>query len=235
MNIHYFQHVPYEGLGIIEDWADKPGNKTTATKFYEDHRFPFIDLFDMLIVLGGPMGANDDKKYPWMAAEKKLIENAIKKDKKVLGICLGAQLIADVLGAKVYANKEKEIGWFPIEVTPEGKNTFFTSAGNSLEVFHWHGDTFDLPAGATHLAKSKACENQAFSYANQVVGLQFHLEATKDVVQNFLLAGKDELVSGNYIQTQDEILNAGEKYYQSTNVVLRQLLDRIGNVQKQAE
>src|SRR5687768_628705 len=107
MNIHYFQHVPFEGLGWIENWAKVPGNTVTATKVYEDSRLPYVDLFDVLIVMGGPMGATDDDLYPWMKEEKKLIEKAILKGKRVIGICLGAQLIADVLGARVYPNKEK--------------------------------------------------------------------------------------------------------------------------------
>ena len=225
MNIHYFQHVPYEGLGSIANWAEKPGNKVTATKFYEDHRLPFIALFEMLIVMGGPMGANDEKKYPWMTAEKKMIELAIKKGKTVLGICLGSQLIADVLGAKVYPNKEKEIGWFPIETTVEGRQRFFKGMPDTFDVFHWHGDTFDLPAGALHLAKSTACKNQAFSYNDKVLGLQFHLEATKNQISQFLDNGKGELVNGNYIQSYDEIMKQETEKYNASNATLFQIID----------
>jgi GMP synthase-like glutamine amidotransferase len=232
MNIHYFQHVPYEGLGSIADWAERPGNKITATKFYEDHRLPFIDLFDMLIIMGGPMGAKDDKKFPWMTPEKKMIEHAIKKDKLVVGICLGSQLIADVLGAKVYANKEKEIGWFPIQTTMEGKTSYFSHTGDTFDVFHWHGDTFELPSGAQHLAYSRACKHQAFSLGNNVLGLQFHLEATRDSVVQYLQGGKDELVSGKYIQTYDDIMREDSQKYLASNILLAQILEQIASTRK---
>src|SRR5690606_32591469 len=114
---------------------------------------------------------------PWMKEEKKLIEKAILKGKRVIGICLGAQLIADVLGARVFPNKEKEIGWFPIELTEEGqKSPFFAGFNKTETVFHWHGDTFEIPKGAEHIASSKVCENQAFLFDHKVLGLQFHLE-----------------------------------------------------------
>lgn len=204
MNIHYFQHVPFEGLGSITDWVNSPGHKVTATRFYEDNRLPFVDICDMLIVMGGPMGVHDEKQYPWLKKEKKFIEKAIVKGKKVVGICLGAQLIADVLGAKVYPNKEKEIGWFPIEFKA---HSFVSSAPSSLTVFHWHGDTFDLPPNAVHLAKSVACENQAFLYNNNVLGLQFHMEATGDSITALLQNCRNELIEANFIQSEEEILN----------------------------
>ena len=227
MNIHYFQHVPYEGLGRITEWAGRPGNTLTATRFYEDHRLPYIDLFDMLIVMGGPMGANDEHRYSWMTAEKKMIEQAIRKEKKVLGICLGAQLIADVLGGKVYPNKDKEIGWFPIQITQEGKEGYFRGSPDNFDVFHWHGDTFDLPTGAKLLATSKACKNQAFSYGSHVLGLQFHLEVSKEDVDEFLVKGSEELVDGPYIQKKKEIIQTGNQKYDSANDLLSNILERI--------
>ena len=234
MNIHYFQHVPHEGLGIIGNWADRPGNKVTATKFYEDHRLPFIDLFDMLIILGGPMGARDETKFPWMTAEKKMIEAAIKKDKVVLGICLGAQIIADVLGAKVYPNAEKEIGWFPIEFLQAGKERYFQQVENTVDVFHWHGDTFELPSGAKQLARSRACEQQAYSFGNSVLGLQFHLEASKSLVKGFLDAGMDELKPAKYVQSYQEILQAPAQNYERTNSVLLRILEQMVNARQQS-
>jgi GMP synthase-like glutamine amidotransferase len=233
MNIHYFQHVPYEGLGCIESWAEKPGNKVTATKFYEDHRLPFIDLFDLLIIMGGPMGATDDKKYAWMTGEKKMIEHAIKKNKSVLGICLGAQMIADVLGAKVYPNKDKEIGWFPVHATNHGETrNFLENLTGSLTTFHWHGDTFELPENAIHLAKSEGCEHQAFCYGINVLGLQFHPEATPDSILQFVNAGENELTEGKYIQTREEILRADAQLYHSNNNLLLGHLEQISALKK---
>src|ERR1019366_3931236 len=118
MRLHYLQHVPFEGPGKIEEWAAKANHTVKASRLYANDSLPAAESFDMLVVMGGPMGANEDARYRWMKGEKLLIELAIEKEKKVLGICLGAQLIARVLGAKVYANGEKEIGWFPIELDP---------------------------------------------------------------------------------------------------------------------
>ncbi len=205
MNIHYFQHVPFEGLGSIADWVNVPGHKVTATRFYEDNRLPFVDICDMLIVMGGPMGVHDEKQYPWLKKEKKFIEKAITKGKKVVGVCLGAQLIADVLGAKVYKNKEKEIGWYPVEFIP---HPFLPANPPSLTVFHWHGDTFDLPKNSVQLAKSSVCENQAFLYGEKTLGLQFHLEATEDSINAMVQNCRQELFEvGNFIQNEEEILN----------------------------
>ncbi|HWZ23486.1 MAG TPA: type 1 glutamine amidotransferase [Cytophagaceae bacterium] len=214
MNIHYFQHVPFEGLGSIENWARKPDHKVTATRFYEDHKLPFIDICDMLIIMGGPMGVYDEDKYEWMAEEKRFIEKAIVRGKKVIGICLGAQLIAEVLGSKVYKNKEKEIGWMPLKLTPEGKKAnVFSDFTDGQNVFHWHGDTFDLPNGAIQLASSEACEQQAFLYDNQVLGLQFHLETTEDSVAAMLENCKSDLEQGGkYVQTRAEISNDDHIY-----------------------
>lgn len=222
MNIHYFQHVPFEGLGSITDWVNAPGNKVTATRFYEDNRLPFVDICDMLIVMGGPMGVHDEKLYPWLKKEKKFIEKAIAKGKKVVGICLGAQLIADVLGAKVYPNGEKEIGWHPIEFKPSPLLQGFPP---SLTVFHWHGDTFELPKDAAHLASSKACENQAYLYGEKVLGLQFHMEATDETITNLLQNCGSELVNGAFIQKEEDII--GHPVSERNNNLLQKLLSSL--------
>lgn len=185
MHAHYFQHVPFEGLGSIQDWLDAKGARVSCTRFFESSELPALDGIDLLIVMGGPMSVNDEAQYPWLAAEKRFVREAIAAGKAVFGVCLGAQLIASALGARVYPNAEKEIGWFPVHAVPESEQAM--AAGfrfpPSIEVLHWHGETFDLPPGATHLARSEACEHQAFSIGRHVVGLQFHLEATLDSVR----------------------------------------------------
>ncbi|MCS6824092.1 MAG: type 1 glutamine amidotransferase [Cytophagaceae bacterium] len=224
MNIHYFQHVPFEGLGCIEPWAKQKQNKLSATRFYEDHKLPFIDICEMLIIMGGPMGVYDEDQYQWLTQEKKFIEKAITKGKIVIGICLGAQLIADVLGAKVYKNREKEIGWMPIELTPEGrKHQLLKFFPDTLHVFHWHGDTFDLPAGALHLARSKATEHQAFLYGNNVLGLQFHLECTAESISSLLQHCKHDLTEGPFVQSPEQILSEDHIYI--NNKLMIKLLD----------
>ncbi len=160
MRIHYLQHKPYESLGCIEEWISKSRHSLSATKFYEDTSLPKFSDFDFLIIMGGPMGVYDEDKYPWLKDEKKFIKESINDNKIVLGICLGSQLIADSLGSKVYKNKFKEIGWFPVKIKNEHK--FFNSLPEEIITAHWHGDTFDLPDGAVHIAESSACKNQAF-------------------------------------------------------------------------
>jgi GMP synthase-like glutamine amidotransferase len=207
MKIHYLQHVPFEGLGSIEPWIVNRHHVLSSTRFYANDPLPNVEDLDWLIVMGGSMNIYEDRRYPWLTEEKRLIEEAIKQNKTVIGICLGAQLIADVLGAKVYAGQYKEIGWLPIELTAMAQDTaVFNSLPQQLMAFHWHGDTFDLPAGAIHLARSEACQNQAFVYNEKVLGLQFHLESTKGSVQQIVNNCADELVEGKYIQQSVEML-----------------------------
>ena len=177
MHAHYFQHVVFEGLGSIERWLQTNAFTVSNTRFYETSELPTTDGIDLLVVMGGPMSVNDEADYPWLAAEKQFIRKMISLGKPVLGICLGAQLIASAMGMAVYKNDEKEIGWFPIEgIPPKDDSTF--GFPPSLEVFHWHGETFDLPPKAIRLAKSSGCANQAFQLGQSVIGLQFHLETT---------------------------------------------------------
>ncbi len=227
MNIHYFQHVPFEGLGSIENWAGKPVHKLTATRFYEDHKLPFIDICDMLIVMGGTMSANDEDKFDWMTEEKKFIEKAIVRGKKVIGICLGAQLIAEVLGSRVYKNKEKEIGWMPLQLTEEGKKAqVFSDITDGQNVFHWHGETFDLPNGSIQLARTEACEQQAFLYDGHVLGLQFHLESNEDSIAAMIKNCRDELFTkGTYIQTEEQLRN--EDYIYRCNKIMEKIITKL--------
>lgn len=227
MNIHYLQHEPFEDLAAIFKWADKPGNKITCTKLYEKHTFPSLDDFELLVIMGGAMGVYEEDKYAWLKEEKKFIGNAIKANKKVLGICLGSQLIAEVLGSKVYKNKEKEIGWFEIQFTAQAKtDAFFKTFPSSLTVFHWHGDTFDLPKGAVHIAQSKACQNQAFTFGGNVVALQFHIEATEKSIKELAFNCREEIVEAPYIQKEEEVLNNIYRT-EEMNKLMFDILDRM--------
>ncbi len=208
LRIHYFQHVAFEGLGSIEEWISVSGHSLTSSRFFESAVFPEISDIDWLIIMGGPMSVHDEEHFPWLAKEKKFIRQAVDAGKTVLGICLGSQLISAALGARVYKNKEKEIGWFDIELTPlaQSGNLFF-DMGSRLKVFHWHGDTFDLPENAIRLASSAGCKNQAFIYKDKVLALQFHLEPTRTSLQDMIERGRRELTTGKYVQTEMEILN----------------------------
>jgi len=229
LRIHYLQHVPFEGLGSIAEWVSLHEHHLTATKFFTDSTLPEPAEIDWLIIMGGPMGAYDEKKYDWLASEKQLIKNAIQSGKTVIGICLGAQLIAEILGAKVYLNPHKEIGWFPIQLSEEGiANKLFKGLSKTLTVFHWHGDTFDLPTNATLIASSEACKNQAFLYNEKVIGLQFHFEMTEAALQKMIENGNEELVPGSFIQTAERILN-NRNLIENNKGVLFDLLDRLAS------
>jgi GMP synthase (glutamine-hydrolysing) len=227
MKLHSFQHVPFEGPGIIADWAAAQGVQVTATRWYEDARPPDIDAIDWLVVMGGPMGAYDEERYAWLREEKRCIEQAIKQGNVVIGVCLGAQLIADVLGARVYPHTQKEIGWFPIELTEAGQQSpLFGFLPPQLKVFHWHGDTFDLPHGAVHIARSAVCENQVFVYEERVIGLQFHMEMTRTGVEAIVQHCADELVDAPTIQQPGEML-AHSEHITVLNGLMQELLGRV--------
>jgi GMP synthase-like glutamine amidotransferase len=213
MKIHYFQHVPFEGLGNIEDWIRAGNYPLSATRFYAADPLPKLDEIDWLIIMGGPMGVYEDTKYSWLTVEKNFIGASIQAGKKVLGICLGAQLIAAALGEKVYPHVHKEIGWFPLKLTDEGiRSNVLRGFPAELLAFHWHGDTFHLPRGATLLAETFACRNQAFAYGNKVVGLQFHLDFTRENVEKLIENCTAELVEAPYIQTPEQMLHTAVQF-----------------------
>jgi GMP synthase-like glutamine amidotransferase len=227
LRIHYFQHVAFEGLGSIEEWVHLYGHSLTSTRFFEETSLPEISDIDWLIVMGGPMSVNDEEQFPWLADEKRFIRKAIDEGKTVLGICLGSQLVSAALGAGVYKNAEKEIGWFDIELTCFAKSDkLFFDIGSTIKVFHWHGDTFDIPEKAVHLAYSKGCKNQAYIYNNKVLALQFHLEPTKSSLKQMIDFGRAELKSARYVQTEQEILD-NEQLIESGRKVLFSILDRL--------
>lgn len=227
LRIHYFQHVAFEGLGSIEEWASHAGHSLTGTRFFESVRFPEISDFDWLIVMGGSMSVHDEEQYPWLSDEKRYIRRTIDEGKTVLGICLGSQLISAALGASVYKNKEVEIGWFDIEFTPYAQSdNLFSDMGSRLKVFHWHGDTFDLPENAIHIAFSEGCRNQAFIYKGNVLALQFHLEPTPYSLQQMFENCRSGLSAGKYVQTEKEILSR-KQLPESSRKVLFTFLDKL--------
>ena len=169
------------------------------------------------------MSVNDEDEFPWLVQEKQFIRSAIEDGKPVVGICLGAQLIASAMDARVYSNHAKEIGWFPIQgVASIGGSDFCFLP--SLEVFHWHGETFDLPSGAVHLASSEGCKNQAFQLGQSVVGLQFHLETTPTLARDLVSHCRAELVPSKYVQSDTTILAATSEKYRTINNLMSELL-----------
>ena len=227
LRIHYFQHVAFEDLGYIEIWAKENNHLLTVTKFYENHQLPELAEIDWLIVLGGPMSVYENNKFPWLKDEIEFIQKAIQANKTVIGICLGAQIIASALGANVYPNIKKEIGWFPLNKTEAGQKQYLLKdLPDTFTTFHWHGDTFDLPKDAIHLLQSDICSNQAFLYKKNVLGLQFHLEAISQTINSMTKNCKHELVKDDYIQTIDEIVNQTE-FFISSNKYLESILNKL--------
>ncbi len=208
MKIHAIQHHPAENLGFVAKWIEQNCCELSLTHAYADETMPSPQNFDALILLGAPMGVYEEPDHPWMTKEKRLIESALKDNKKILGICFGSQILANVLGAKVYPHHQKEIGWFPIELTPDGMNSPLSHLGpEPFMAFHWHGDTFELPPQAKHLAFSSACANQAFSCGENILGLQFHPEISEEIIQNMAHDEKAELLLGTpFVQPEEKIL-----------------------------
>jgi GMP synthase-like glutamine amidotransferase len=228
MRAHYFQHVSFEGLGSIEPWLKSAGYEITGTRFFEPWKFPNINKIDLLVVMGGPMSANDEKTFEWLRVEKQFIHDIIRLEKAVLGICLGAQLIASAMGARIYQNPTKEIGWFPVQSVSLVENSTFRFPALT-EVFHWHGETFDLPAGATRIAKSEGCENQAFQIGRSVIGLPFHLETTPNSVQDIIKHCGAGLIPSLYVQSESDILAASPNKYRKINSLMGKVLSYLVN------
>jgi GMP synthase-like glutamine amidotransferase len=231
MRAHYLQHVPFEGLGSIAGWLEKAGYGITHTRFFESPALPDPETIDLLVVMGGPMSVNDESEFPWLVSEKRFIREIIDSGKPVLGICLGAQLIAGALGAKVFPNRVKEIGWHPIRGVDATDPSVF-SFPQAMTVFHWHGETFDLPGAAAHLATSDGCVNQAFQLGRCVMGLQFHLETTPESARALVANCRSELVPSPYVQSEEEILAAGAEVYASIHGLMDRVLYHIAGQRK---
>lgn len=227
MIVHIVEHVPFEGPGLILDWATERKAQIGFTKLFNGEAFPSINSFDLLVLMGGPMSVNDVVSYPWLAEEKAFIQKTIERKKKVIGICLGAQLIASALGKNVYRNREKEIGWFPVRFTVDIRNkTMFNHFPESGVVFHWHGETFDLPDGAVLVGSSEACKNQGFLYGSNVVALQFHLEETGESLDMITRESFSDLIPGKWVQSPQEIAE-GVSNIPSAREMLFRLLDKL--------
>jgi len=224
MRAHYLQHVPFEDLGYIETWLQQSGYDITSTIFYKSIELPRIEDVDFLIIMGGSMSVNDEEKYPWLIGEKKFIKNFIASGKPVLGICLGAQLIASALGGSVFPNVYKEIGWFSVKSVKLTNVTIF-SFPPDIEAFHWHGETFSLPNEAIRIAESSVCNNQAFQIGKNVIGIQFHLESTEKTIEKIVANCREELVDGIYIQSEEKIKSASREQYNTINNQMAKVLE----------
>jgi GMP synthase-like glutamine amidotransferase len=221
--VHVLQHVAFEGLGSLADLLDARGAQATWTRFHAGDALPAVDTIDAVIALGGPMSVNDEASLPWLVDEKRFIHAAMQRGLPVLGICLGAQLIASACGARVYPATQREIGWFAVDVLPAARARW--AWPDRFDAFHWHGETFDLPAGAERLAATAACPNQAFRIGTKVVGLQFHLEMTAAAIAAMVEHGAAEIVPGPGVQSAAELLAPAHQRLAANRRLLAAALD----------
>lgn len=218
MNLCVLQHAAFEGPGEIAAWAARHGHPVSVHHLYRGDPLPRPDAFDLLVVMGGEMNIYQYRDWPWLKPERELIQSALARGKRVVGICLGAQLIADALGARVFQNPEHELGWLPVTWTDEARAVFPGLPAVST-VLHWHGDTFELPSDATRLASSEGCAEQGFLIPGKCLALQFHLEVDPTLVKEYV-AGQGTWPIGRFVQEPKAIVGEAEMHC----VVNRQLL-----------
>ncbi|MEN9570752.1 MAG: hypothetical protein RL172_1983 [Bacteroidota bacterium] len=229
MKIHCLQHVAFEPCGTIAGWAQANHHQLSYTYFFnQQYQLPSLPDVDALVVLGGYMNVAEEGKYTWLAPEKQLIQQAVAAGKKVLGISLGTQLIAAALGAAVYRNKEIEAGFFPVHFTAEAlaHPLFHHYKHPPYMQLHWHGDTFNLPEGATLLASSAACRHQAFAIGSQVLALQYHAHADELLVSNLLHFEGRHLQPAKQVQAREVIQQQAQLHLPSIKKNMYCLLDK---------
>ena len=204
-------------------WLESRNAEVTYTRFYESPELPNVTGLDLVLIMGGPMNVPDETAHPWLVAEKTFVREAIDQGLAVLGVCLGAQIIADVMGARIFPNEYKEVGWFPVEAVSGGEGVF--AFPEEMMAFHWHGDTFDLPERAVRLAKSEGCDNQAFQVGGNVIGLQFHLEITTKAPELMIGNCPGDLAKRRYVQAAEAMRESTSAHAEAANRVLFSLLD----------
>lgn len=226
-HIHYILHAQFEKIGIIEDWAQRHRYVLTGSCPFEGQPLPDVSEFDILIVMGGPQSSVHLDRFPYLQDEILMISKAIAYHKIVIGFCLGAQLIGEALGAKASRSPEKEVGIFPIELTKEGKSDpIFAGFSDTFEVFHWHNDMPGLPKDAVVLAQSEGCPRQIIRFGKWTYGFQCHLETTIANAKEMIANCGEDLKTGRFIQTAEQILQAD---FPRINHRLITLLDRMVN------
>jgi GMP synthase-like glutamine amidotransferase len=223
MKISVLQHAAFEGPGEIAAWATQRGHAVSVHHLYRGDALPPLNDFDLLVIMGGEMNIYQYRDWPWLKPESAFIRSALTAGKKAVGICLGAQLIADALGARVVQNSEHELGWLPVSWTDDAR-TAFPELPAEATVLHWHGDTFELPAGATRLASSEGCPEQGFFIPGKCLAMQFHMEVDTTLVKEFV-EGQGEWPKGSFVQAPKLILNEAGSYCDQNRRLLHGMLD----------
>jgi GMP synthase - Glutamine amidotransferase domain len=228
MNIAILKHFDFDDESAIAGWCRSKGHPYTLIEPSAEDSLPNMNSFELLIVLGGPMSVYEEESYPWLAAEKRFLRDAIEADKKILGICLGGQLLAEALGGRVFRNEHKELGFHPIERNGN-EHPLFAGMPEKFHSYQWHGDAFELPEDALPLASSEACRNQAFAYGPRILGLQFHLETTRSCAETMLERWSGEIKEAPYIQPEQRIRDQWSRIDDSHGY-LRDILDRFEKI-----
>jgi GMP synthase-like glutamine amidotransferase len=227
MRVQIFQHERAEGPGAILPWLRRRGLSVGYTHWHAGERPPALTELAGLAIMGGGMSVNDEVKHPWLVAEKEYVLEAIERGVPVLGVCLGAQLIASALGGRVHRNPHREIGWWPVSrVSGAERHPLGSGLPEASEVFHWHGETFTLPPKAVHLLRSAACENQAFAVGRRVLGVQFHPETTEESARRLIAEETGDFPTGPYVQSPAEMLSSAERFA-GINRLLEKMLDAL--------
>lgn len=208
MRIHTIIHAPFELPGAIETWVIKQGYTLSSTHTYRGELLPDVNEIDFLIIMGGPQSPLQLDKYPYLRDEIAFTKQVIDQEKAVLGICLGAQIIGESLGAKTERSPHKEIGVFPIQLTDEGKSDpIFSRLSTPFDVMHWHNDMPGVPSDSAILAYSEGCPRQIIRYSERVYGLQCHMEMTTELIKGMAEHCSADLSPGKYIQNAEKMLS----------------------------
>lgn len=228
MRLKALTHVAFEGPGHIARWAESRGHTLDVIPLYDGGGLPGPRDMDGLIVMGGPMGVYDDERYPWLTEEKGFLQSAMAAGTPMLGLCLGAQLMAHVLGAKVGKSPEREIGFHPISRTPHARDIhLFADFPDLFGAFHWHGDAFDIPRHGVPLFQSQGCPTQGFMVGESILGLQFHMEITLEGIEALLTNARDDLTpDGPFVQKPDDMHAAAGELLPILHGLMDKLLDR---------
>jgi GMP synthase-like glutamine amidotransferase len=226
MRIACLQHASFETPGNIGSWAEASGHSIAITHLYRGDPLPSLADFDLLVAMGGPISVNDEAEHAWLIPEKELIRQCLRANQFVFGVCLGSQLIANALGSRVYRNHAKEIGWMPVSLLPAATNSILAKLPQQLEVFQWHGETYDLPPDCTHLAQSEGCRIQAFEHPF-ALALQFHLEVTDAGIKELIRHCASDIGTGPWEQSKEQMLEGGSKHGDAARRTLFDILDTI--------
>lgn len=228
MRVNALMHAPFEGLGVIQTWLMEKSYCLRETHTYRGDALPSVNDFDWLIIMGGPQNLKELEKYAYLKDEVGLIIQALQQDKLILGICLGAQLIAESLGAKTETSPEKEIGVFPLQLTAKGySDPIMRHFSDEFPAAHWHSDMPGLPAAATILAASRGCPRQIIRFKSNVYGLQCHLELTVENIREMLNHEQNNVRPNRYTQTREELLSHN---YAPINQLMFTFLDQFCKV-----